>query len=116
MRTIRGLKWLALAPMAVFVVACSRDKKPALDDALKNDLALASQIPPSPDQAPIARARSAGRKPDSTIARLPGVRRAPPTPCTSLATTSSSAFGATAQSSEAIVNRPVPDTKMRRRP
>lgn len=43
MRTIRGLKWLALAPMAVFVVACSRDSKPALDDALKNDLALASQ-------------------------------------------------------------------------
>lgn len=43
MLTIRGLKWMALAPMAVLVAACSRDKSSALDDALKNDLALASQ-------------------------------------------------------------------------
>ena len=32
-----------LVPMAALAVACGRSKSPALDDALKNDLALASQ-------------------------------------------------------------------------
>ncbi len=72
--------------------------------------------PPSPDQAPIARARSAGRKLDSIIARLPGVSSAPPTPCSSRAPTSASALGATAQSSDATVNHATPTTNMRRRP
>ena len=56
----------------------------------------------------MARARSAGRKLASIIARLPGVRSAPPTPCTSLAATSISAFGAIAHSREAKVKRPTP--------
>ena len=64
--------------------------------------------PPSPDQAPIARARSAGRKLASMSARLPGVSSAPPIPCSSRAPISSSAVGATAQSSEATVKRPTP--------
>lgn len=32
--------------MAVFAVACGRNSSPAVDDALKNDLALASQMQP----------------------------------------------------------------------
>ena len=86
--------------------------------------------PPSPDQAPIARARLAGRKLASMIARLPGVSRAPPIPCSSRAAIRTSALGATAQSSEAAVKTPasyqstlvanlktpIPNTKIRRRP
>lgn len=40
MRTLNGLTLVTLATLAV---ACGRSKSPALDDALKNDLALASQ-------------------------------------------------------------------------
>jgi hypothetical protein len=40
MRTLNGLMLVTLATLAV---ACGRSKSPALDDALKNDLALASQ-------------------------------------------------------------------------
>jgi YMGG-like Gly-zipper len=43
MRTIRSSKWLSLVPLAAVVAACGRGGAPALDDALKNDLALASQ-------------------------------------------------------------------------
>src|SRR5437588_6839132 len=50
------------------------------------------------------------------MARLPGVRRAPPRPCTNRAPMSASAVGATAHSSDATVNTPVPIWKMRRRP
>ncbi len=53
--------------------------------------------PPSPDQAPIARARSAGRKLAWMIARLPGVSSAPPIPWTSRAKISNSTVGAAAQ-------------------
>ena len=72
--------------------------------------------PPSPDQAPIARARSPGLKLASIIARLPGVRSAPPTPCSRRAPISASALGAIAQSREATVNQATPMTKIRRRP
>ena len=64
--------------------------------------------PPSPDQAPIARARSAGRKLASMIARLPGVSSAPPIPWISRATIRNSTLGATAQSSEASGEEPDP--------
>lgn len=40
---MRYTKWLSLVPVAVFAVACGGKSTPALDDALKNDLALASQ-------------------------------------------------------------------------
>src|SRR5437764_399890 len=53
-------------------------------------------MPPRPDQAPIARARSLGRKLASIRARLPGVSRAPPIPCSSRAAISSSALVAVA--------------------
>ena len=76
----------------------------------------APATPPRPDQAPIARARSAGRKLASMIARLPGVRSAPPIPWTSRAKISSSTVGATAQSSEARVKSTTPTWKTSRRP
>ena|SRR5262245_33162689 len=40
---MRRLSWLILVPVAVIAAACDRGSKPAIDDALKNDLALASQ-------------------------------------------------------------------------
>jgi hypothetical protein len=40
---MRKLNWLMLVPMAALAVACGRNGSPAVDDALKNDLALASQ-------------------------------------------------------------------------
>lgn len=40
---MRRLSWLLLVPVAVIAAACDRGSKPAIDDALKNDLALASQ-------------------------------------------------------------------------
>lgn len=41
---MRKLTWLMLAPVAMLVVACGRKGGPAVDDALKSDLALASQV------------------------------------------------------------------------
>ncbi|MGH7620169.1 MAG: YMGG-like glycine zipper-containing protein [Gemmatimonadaceae bacterium] len=40
---MRKLTWIMLAPAALLVAACGRKGAPAIDDALKNDLALASQ-------------------------------------------------------------------------
>ena len=48
----------------------------------------APAMPPSPDQAPIARPRSAGTNDAEMMARLPGVSSAPPTPCRARAATS----------------------------
>ena len=73
-------------------------------------------MPVSPDQAPIAGARSSCTKAPSIIARLPGVSRAPPTPWSTRAAISTSALGARPHSSEAAANQIVPITKTRRRP
>ena len=43
---MRRIKWVVLVPAAVLAVACGRNSTPAVDDALKNDLALASQAQP----------------------------------------------------------------------
>ena len=37
------MKWMSLIPAALLAVACGRNSSPSVDDALKNDLALASQ-------------------------------------------------------------------------
>ena len=76
----------------------------------------AAAIPPRPDQAPIAGARSSRTNAPWIIARLPGVSRPPPMPCSSRATTRVSAVGAIPHSSEAIANHTVPITNSRRRP
>lgn len=80
MRTIRGLRWLALAPLAVAAIACGRDKGPALDEALKNDLALASQaqvfnpqqfVSPVEDPYGIAPRQQYAPRTIQTVARQP---------------------------------------------
>jgi len=43
---MRKLTWMFVAPAVVLSVACGRSSSPAIDDALKNDLALASQAQP----------------------------------------------------------------------
>jgi hypothetical protein len=40
---MRYAKWMMLIPVAAVVAACGRSSTPAVDDALKNDLSLASQ-------------------------------------------------------------------------
>jgi len=44
---MRKLNWMFVASMAVLAAACGRGNSPAIDDALKNDLALASQAQPA---------------------------------------------------------------------
>jgi hypothetical protein len=44
---MRKLNWMFVASMAVLSAACGRGNTPAVDDALKNDLALASQAQPA---------------------------------------------------------------------
>ena len=77
---------------------------------------IAVATPPSPDHAPIARARSSGAKDAWIIARLPGVSSAAPTPCSARAAISSGAVGASPHSSDATANQTTPITKTRRRP
>ena len=77
---------------------------------------MAAAMLPSPDHEPIARARSARTKTDSMIARLPGVRSAPPTPCRTRAAISILASGATPHSTDAAANQITPITNTRRRP
>ena len=76
----------------------------------------APAMPPSPDHAPMARARSSGRNELCRIARLPGVSSAPPMPCKARAATSVSMLGAIPHSSDATANQVTPMTKTRRRP
>jgi hypothetical protein len=73
-------------------------------------------MPPSPDHAPIALARSARTNDASRIASAPGVSSAPPTPCRTRAAISVSTFGEMPQSSDAAANQPMPTMKTRRRP
>ena len=74
---MRKLKWMALVPAVVFAAACGRNGSPAVDDALKQDLALASQAQPynpqqfvSPTEAGLA---AQGYAPQNlqTVARAP---------------------------------------------
>jgi hypothetical protein len=43
---MRKLNWMFVVPAVVIAAACGRNGSPAVDDALKNDLALASQAQP----------------------------------------------------------------------
>jgi hypothetical protein len=57
---MRKVRLMALIPAAMIAAACGRNSSPAVDDALKNDLALASQAQPgnqpviSPNEAGLA--------------------------------------------------------------
>src|SRR5262249_26916926 len=69
-----------------------------------------------PDQAPMARERSSSRKEASRIARLPGMRSAPPMPWSARAAMSASSVQASEQSTEATPNQRTPMMYTRRRP
>lgn len=43
---MRGMKWMVIVPAMALAAACGRNSGPAVDDALKTDLALASQAQP----------------------------------------------------------------------
>ena len=77
---------------------------------------IAAAMDPSPDQAPIAFARSSWWKTPWIMDRLPGVSSAAPMPCRIRATISTSGVGAMPHNSEAAANQTVPTTKIRRRP
>ena len=77
---------------------------------------IAAAIPPRPDQAPMARARSGAENEAERMARLLGVSSAPPMPCSALAATRTPIEGANPHSAEARANHTVPTTNIRRRP
>ncbi len=77
---------------------------------------MAEPTPLRPDQAPIALPRSAGAKEASMMARLPGVSKAAPMPCTALAAMRTGASGATPHNSDASANHTTPVRKIRLRP
>lgn len=79
---MRNRKWMSLVPVAVLAVACGRNSSPALDDALKNDLALASQAQAyNPQQfiSPTEAGYANQNAPQAlqTVARQPVQRSAP---------------------------------------
>jgi hypothetical protein len=75
---MRTMKWMALVPAVVLAAACGRNGTPAVDDALKNDLALASQAQPynpqqfvSPTEAGYAAQQQYAPQTLQTVARAP---------------------------------------------
>ena len=66
-----------------------------------------------PDQAPIAFPRSTGTNVASRMARLRGVSRAAPTPCSARAPINAAGVGARAYSSDATANQRTPVVKTR---
>jgi hypothetical protein len=70
---MRKITWIMLVPVAVLAAACGRNRAPAIDDALKNDLALASQAQLA---NPAISPNEAGYAPQSQYAAT----RATPTP------------------------------------
>jgi len=79
---MRYTKWLSLVPVAVLAVACGGKSNSALDDALKNDLALASQAQAyNPQQfiSPTEAGYANQNAPQAlqTVARQPVYRSAP---------------------------------------
>ena len=64
--------------------------------------------PDRPDQAPIARARSAGANDACRSARLPGVSSAAPTPWSTRVMMSATALGASPHAAEARANQTMP--------
>ena len=79
---MRFNKWLVLVPLIGAAVACGRNSAPGLDDALKSDLALASQAQAfnpqaiSPTEAGLAPQQQYAPQSVQTVARRP-VRSAP---------------------------------------
>ncbi|HXT18754.1 MAG TPA: YMGG-like glycine zipper-containing protein [Gemmatimonadaceae bacterium] len=95
---MRATKLMVLIPIAV-IAACGRNSSPAVDDALKNDLALASQAQAynpqqfvSPTEAGFAAQPQMAPRQLQTVARQP-VRRAPVRRTSSVSRSSGSSAG-----------------------
>ena len=74
---MRRIKWIVLVPAAMVAAACGRNSSPAVDDALKSDLALASQAQPFNPQQVMSPAEG-GYAPERQLAYAPtSARRAP---------------------------------------
>lgn len=111
---MRYMKWLSLVPVAVLAVACGRNSSPALDDALKNDLALASQAQaynPNQVMSPTELGYANQNAPQTlqTVARQPVYRSAPTVRRTSTARRSS---GSSSASSGGYYPAPEPPTRI----
>lgn len=109
---MRRMKWMALVPAVVLAAACGRNSSPAVDDALKQDLALASQAQPynpqqfvSPTEAGLA-AQGYAPQTVQTVARAPVA--ATPVRRTSTARRSS---GSSSRSSGGYYPAPAPPTR-----
>src|SRR4051812_42073329 len=92
---MRRSKMMVLVPVAMLAAACGRNSSSSADDALKNDLALASQAQPynpqqfvSPAEATLAQPQNAPQNLQA-VARQP-VYRAPARTTTRRASTSRS--------------------------
>lgn len=80
---MRRTKWMVLPIAVVMASACGRNSSPAVDDALKNDLALASQMQPynaqqfvSPTEAGLAAQQLRASQAQPVVRRTtPTVRR-----------------------------------------
>ena len=77
---------------------------------------MAAAMPPSPDQDPMALARSSCRIVASIIDRLPGVSSAPAAPWRTRARMSWPGFWANPQNADVTANPMTPMTKIFRRP
>jgi len=85
---MRRLNWLMIVPMAALAVACGRNGTGAMDDALKSDLALASQANPNLQISPTEAGYAAQPYAPRTLAPT-GARQASPVRRTSTARRSS---------------------------
>ena len=77
---------------------------------------MAMVTPPRPLQAPMAAARSSLAKLAPRMARLPGVKSAPPTPCRRRLSVNVSVEPARPQATDAAVNQATPHMNTQRRP
>jgi hypothetical protein len=73
---MRRLNWIVLVPAALLAAACGRNSSPPIDDALKNDLALASQAAPYNPQQVISPTEAGYAAQQQKLASAP-VRSAP---------------------------------------
>jgi hypothetical protein len=104
---------MILVPAAMLAAACGRDGKPVVDDALKNDLALASQAQaynPQATLSPTEAGLSAQPQAFQAVARQP--LSAPARRATSTARRSSAASRSSSSGSGAYYPAPTPPTRV----
>lgn len=107
---MRNLNSLLFVTMASLAVACGRSKSPALDDALKNDLALASQANAyNPQQFASPTEAGYGTQPQYAPRTLQTVARQPST-AARRTTTARRSTGSSSSQSGGYYPAPTPPT------